>query len=361
MLLQTKKCLKDNKFVDKNFINVGKYRIPKNSDYKKINPIIMKYIFKVANNPEDAVIQFNDYCSNLQIKDCIQPCSTVGNKWLLSERCGYKELKSIKKITNTILESSRRYSLTKILSDNYEIILKFFGGGATYYLFELFDIFLYLNKFNFFGPIHIGLYKGLTYIFHPRIMRNRVVFAIIIGPIIEEIVYRGIGSVLEKQILSLMDYIKNQFPKNADNIETIKIATSIFIKFMVATFFGLTHIGNYNLMTRDKFSVLFQVINSFFAGILLESIRSKFGLHYSILFHILNNFYSCFNVNSFITSFFALYSYLTREENINEHILNSIQIKSKKIKSKSKSNSIYKKITKTRKRRSKSKKSRVKN
>ena len=150
-----------------------------------------------------------------------------------------------------------------------------------------------------------------------------------------------------------MDYIKNQFPKNADDIEKIKIATSITIKFMVATFFGLSHIGNYHRGNRFKFAILFQIINCFFGGILYESIRSKFGLHYSILSHMLNNFYVCFNVNGFITAFFGLYSYLTRDENINEHILNSIQNKSKKRKSKTKSKS--KKI----KRRSNSRKRRM--
>ena len=37
MLSQTKKCLKDKNSLDKSCTNVGNYRIPKNSDYKKIN------------------------------------------------------------------------------------------------------------------------------------------------------------------------------------------------------------------------------------------------------------------------------------------------------------------------------------
>lgn len=83
---------------------------------------------------------------------------------------------------------------------------------------------------------------------------DSIICAVIIGPIIEELIFRGAG-------LSL-------FRKNDNKLEAI-IFTSIF--------FGLMH-GN-----------LTQTIDSSISGLLYGYVAIEFGIAYSILFHILSN------------------------------------------------------------------------
>ena len=81
-----------------------------------------------------------------------------------------------------------------------------------------------------------------------------IIHAVIIGPIIEELVFRGAGL--------------NLFKKQDNKLEAI-IFTSVI--------FGLIH-GNFA-----------QAINATMGGFILGYVAIEFGIIYSIIFHILNN------------------------------------------------------------------------
>ena len=124
-------------------------------------------------------------------------------------------------------------------------------------------------------------------------------------PIIEEIVYRGVGYVSEKMLLELIDYIKNEFSWKITNTDKIKTVSSFIIRFMVTTFFSLHHTLNCNY-TKNKFLTIFQVINCYFATALLYSIQDLYGFKYAVVAHILNNYFAVCTPAGFVTLFYGL-------------------------------------------------------
>ena len=157
MDLDIEKCLKDEYKLNENCIDIGNYRVPKNSDFTKINPIIIDYIFKLSNNIKDAEREMNSYCSNLELKNCNDPCVKLGYKgFLTNEYCGYIEEKDTEKTSKIIIDTSQRFSSTVFILIVTGQIFKLMRKTYTDQIINsLFNILIFLQKFNFFEYIYV--------------------------------------------------------------------------------------------------------------------------------------------------------------------------------------------------------------
>ena len=282
------KCIDDTYKLNSECIDIGKYRIPKNSNYKDINNYMLIYLNEIYNNPVIADEEMDIFCSLLPSKNCISPCNNINYFWYSD--CGYKKMIS-EKVFHTLYLSTIQPNIALNLVYTIQLLSKYVFVQNV--VENIFDILTYTLP-NASNKNYESIYEQINYKENPiNIFINieHILFAVIEAPITEEILYRFIPNKIENAINNIIEYVLNYFDVNSSYTKIIKDSISLFVMFTSATIFGIIHAQNYYLH-RNKFVAVFQVMNCIIMGIILNCINKKYGFKYSVMYHMVNNLLS---------------------------------------------------------------------
>ena len=116
------KCIDDTYKLNSECIDIGKYRIPKNSNYKDINNYMLIYLNEIYNNPVIADEEMDIFCSLLPSKNCISPCNNINYFWYSD--CGYKKMIS-EKVFHTLYLSTIQPNIALNLVYTIQLLSKY--------------------------------------------------------------------------------------------------------------------------------------------------------------------------------------------------------------------------------------------
>lgn len=229
-----------------------------------------------GNEKEDEIEKhMTTFCNQRPLKQCHPPCIATGK---IFKRCTFDLYKSD--------EARRRDIFAHLMQQNMSTLLVFkvlYSAMPTNPAVDdlLKTLWSYNERYNIFS--RTANLTGMVYSLFP------LSTILVIGPVVEELVYRGVTETAEVLIDKLVDKLLPYLPaksKAKSLAEIVKFGIGLAMNLL----FALMHIVNLESGLIPREDVPFQLFNCLLLGIMLGAYRKKYGLDYAILFHIYNNF-----------------------------------------------------------------------